>query len=90
MAKKEEIKITALYERLSRDDEQPPQRPSNGAKQKRAGGRRFGQRQDEILRQTKSHAMCVGKIPLLIRCDRPERLHYKRIEKRSVSQTKIS
>ena len=42
------------------DDEQPPQRPSNGAKQKRAGGRRFGQRQDEILRQTKSHAMRVG------------------------------
>ena len=61
------------------DHEQPPQRPSNGAKQKRAGGRRLGQRQDEILRQAKSHAMCVGTIPLLIRCDRPERQPDRRV-----------
>ena len=63
------------------DDEQPPQRPSNGAKQKRAGGRRFGQRQDEILRQTEPHAVRIGEMPLFVRCDRPERVTIIRIER---------
>ena len=33
------------------------------------------QRQDEIFRQTESHAMRVGQISLFVRCDRPEGQH---------------
>ena len=39
------------------------------------GCRRLWQRQDEIFRQTESHAMHVGQISLFVCCDRPEGQH---------------
>ena len=74
--------ILTQTERLTMNSR--PEDPSNGAKQKRAGGRRFGQRQDEILRQTESHAMRVGEIPLLVRCDRPEGQPDRRVRQDAV------
>ena len=69
--------ILTQTERLTMNSR--PKDPRTARNQKCAGGRRFGQRQDEILRQTKSHAMCVGEIPLLVRRDRPERQSDRRV-----------
>ena len=67
------------------DDGQSPEESGKCQKQKRAGGGWLRQRQDEILVETQPFTM-----PQFLRGHWPERLHYKRIEKRSVSQTKIS
>lgn len=56
-------------------NEQPPEEPGVCPQQKRIDYRRLWQRQDEIFRQTESHAMRVGQISLLVRCDRPEGQH---------------
>ena len=50
------------------DHEQPPQRPQDGAEQKRAGHRRIGQRQDPLPFEAQSHAM-----PFQLCHNRPER-----------------
>lgn len=56
-------------------DEQPPEESGVCPQQKRIDYRRLWQRQDEIFRQTESHAMRVGQISLFVRCDRPEGQH---------------
>ena len=56
-------------------DEQPPEEPGVCPQQKRIDYRWLRQRQDEIFRQTESHAMRVGQISLFVRCDRPEGQH---------------
>ena len=51
MAKKEEIKITALYERLSRDDEQAGESNSIQNQKKNGRGALIGARNPEVYKR---------------------------------------